>query len=302
MSKTLSADVLDMTLYFKDGDYKNHILNEKNINITDVFIESIFKKYGLKHKVKNIDVFQLAMVHKSYLDNVVITEKIVKLLKDVIPIEKKYVKKTIPLQPNDNGRLEFLGDAIIHCAIARYIFDRFGSEPEGFLTKLRIELEKNETLSILSKKLGLEKYAIISRSIEYTNGRKNNISISEDIFEGFIGALSLECDYEKCKDFIISIIETEIDIVDLISNDTNYKHRLMQYYHKMKWGEPKYCEDLSKLDAKTYKTYILSPKGTVLGSGEGNSKQKSEKIAAHKALIKLGVIKDEDDTSDYYDE
>ena len=206
MSKTLSADVLDMDLYFKDGDYKNHILNEKNIKITETFIESIFKKYGLKHKIKNIDAFQLAMVHKSYLDNVIVTEKIVKLLKDVIPIEKKYVKKTIPLQPNDNGRLEFLGDAIIHCALARYIFDRFGSEPEGFLTKLRIELEKNETLSILSKKLGLEKYAIISRSIEYTNGRKNNISISEDIFEGFIGALSLECDYEKCKDFIISII------------------------------------------------------------------------------------------------
>lgn len=302
MSKTLSVDVLDMNEYFKDGDYRNHILNEKNIKITDTYIESIFKKYGLKHKIKNMEMFQLAMVHKSYLDNVIVTEKIIKLLKDVIPIEHKYVKKTIPLQPNDNGRLEFLGDAIIHCAIARYIFDRFGSEPEGFLTKLRIELEKNETLSLLSKKLGLEKYAIISRSIEYTNGRKNNISISEDIFEAFIGALSLECDYEKCKDFIISIIENEIDIVELISNDTNYKHRLMQYYHKMKWGEPKYCEDLTKIDLKIYKTYILSPKGIILGSGEGNSKQKSEKIAAYKALIKLNVIKDDDDTSDYYDE
>ena len=300
------------TTWFKDGDFKNHIINENNIPITKEFIDSIFRKYKFNHKVKNLEVFQLAMVHISYLNRTTITEKTARLLKDVIPIDDSNKKLAMSLKDQCYGRLEYLGDAIIHAILAEYLFDRYKNEDEGFLTKLRTKLEKDVTLSELSKKVGLHKYAIVARNIEQSGGRLNNVHMTEDIFEAFFGALSLEVKYEKCKDLLISIIENEIDIAELIYNDDNYKDRLMQYFHQVKWSEPKYFEDVSQQknikegcqEIRSFTTYVKNPSGEILGAGVGNSKTKSEQNAAYNALIKLKVINEneDDEGSDYYGE
>lgn len=295
---------------FKNGDFKNHILNEKNIPITKEFIESVFKRYGFKHKVKNLDNFQLAMVHISYLDRTTITEKTSKMLKDVIPILDNEIQNAIPLKQECYGRLEYLGDAVIHHVIADYLFNRYSNQDEGFLTKLRTKLEKAETLSNLSKKIELHKYAIVARNIEQSNGRYTNTHLTEDIFEAFIGALSLETSFEQCKSFIISIIETEIDIAELIHNDDNYKDKLMQFFHKQKtWGDPLYIEDVSKQkivkdgcqEIRSFTSYVKTKSGSILGCGIGNSKIKAEQNAAYDSLVKLGVISNDDDSSEYYE-
>ena len=297
---------------FKDGDPLNHILNEKNIPITKEFIEGIFKKYSFSHKVKNLDQFQLAMIHISYLTRTTITDKTASLLKDVTPISKADRKNAMPLQEKCYGRLEYLGDAVMHCALAEYLFDRYKTEDEGFLTRLRIKFENNEMLSKLSKIIGLDKYAVIARNIEQSNGRKEYVGLTEDIFEAFIGALSLEVSYEKCKEFIISIVEKEIDMSELISLNDNYKERLMQYFHQMKWGDPTYDEDMSQQktikrgcqEIRSFTTKVKKSTGEVIGKGVGNSKAKSQKLAAYHALINLGAMKenDDDDGSDYYGE
>lgn len=298
------------TTWFKDGDFKNHIINENNIPITKEFIDGVFRKYGFNHKVKNLEIFQLAMVHISYLNRTTITEKTARLLKDVIPIDDKNKKLAMPLKDQCYGRLEYLGDAVIHAILAEYLFKRYKNEDEGFLTKLRTKLEKDEMLSELSKKIGLHKYAIVARNIEQSKGRISNVHLTEDIFEAFFGALSLEVSYEKCREFLISIIESEIDIAELIHNDDNYKDRLMQYFHQIKWNEPKYFEDISQQknikegcqEIRSFTTYVKNPSGEIIGVGAGNSKTKSEQNAAYNALVKLGVIKDDDDGSDYYGE
>jgi len=43
------------------------ILNEKNKLITKDYIEKILKKYNVNIKIKNLDNFQTAMTHNSYL-------------------------------------------------------------------------------------------------------------------------------------------------------------------------------------------------------------------------------------------
>lgn len=298
--------------WFKDGDFKNHIINENNKEITKEVIEKIFKKYKFSHKVKNLENFQLAMVHISYLNRTTITEKTARMLKDVIPIEDKMKHLAMPLKEQDYGELEFLGDAVIHGVLAEYLKKRYGGQGEGFLTKLRTKLEKDETLSKISKILGLQNYAIIARNIEQADGRLTNVHLTEDIFEAFIGALKEETTWEKCQEFILSIIETEIDIAELIHHDDNYKDRLMQYFHKVKWGEPKYHEDISQqktikegcVEYRSYTTYVKDPFDNIIGVGEGNSKPKSEQNAAYNSLIYLKVINEngDDNDSDYYGE
>lgn len=305
-------DQKTVSLWFKNGDFKNHIVNEQNKEITREFIESVFKRYKFNHKVKNLENFQLAMVHISYLNRNTITEKTARMLKDVIPIDDKVKHLAMPLKEQDYGELEFVGDAVIHGILAKYLKQRYGGQGEGFLTKLRTKLEKDETLSKLSKILGLHEYAIVARNIEQANGRLTNVHLTEDIFEAFIGALSEETTWEKCGEFILSIIETEIDIAELIHHDDNYKDRLMQHFHKIKWGEPKYNEDVSQqknikegcVEIRSYTTYVKDPNGEIIGVGVGNSKPKSEQNAAYNSLVYLGVIREDgdDNDSDYYGE
>jgi len=311
-SQTIDSSIKS---WFKNGDFKLHILNEKNILITTEFIEKTLKKYGLRHKVKNLELFQTAMIHVSYMNRTNIIEKTARLLKDIPPIDDP--KKALPLQDTSYGRLEYLGDAVIHHAIADYLYDRYSGEDEGFLTKLRTKLEKAEALSELSKKLGFHKYAIIARNVEIAGGRLSNTHLTEDIFESFFGALSLEQSYENCRDLFIKIVETEIDIAELIYNDDNYKDRLMRYCHKIKWPEPKYFEDTNTSNGgrdkdtndpnipRNFTMYTKNPSGKIIGIGEGSSIKKAEQEAAKSALVALGVIKEndsEDQGDDYYGE
>jgi dsRNA-specific ribonuclease len=254
--------------------------------------------------IKDINNFKLAFVHTSYLKDQQLTEKFIKLLIEIMPIDTKLIKNTIPLQEKSYEVLEFLGDAVIHAVIAEYLFRRYPDKDQGFLTKLRTKIEKGETLNQFSRKLGFHEYAIISRNIELAGGRNNNINIMEDIFEAFIGALKLETNFETCQKFIINLIDSEIDFADLINNDDNYKEILMQYYHKNGYKTTPTYKLLQMIEDKPKKFIMAaySPDNKELGRGISTSKINSAQMAAREGLIKLGQIKEtpEDSDDEYY--
>jgi ribonuclease III len=285
-------------------EYDKYILNEKNIFITKKNIETTLKKYDIIHKVKNIDNFRTAFVHISYLKCQQLTDKFIKLLKEIEPISNK--SEAIPLQNNSYEVLEFLGDAVIHSVLAEYLYRRYPDKDQGFLTKLRTKIEKGETLNKFSRKLGFDKYAIISRNIELSGGRDNNINIMEDIFEAFIGALKLETDYETCQKFIINLIDSEIDFAELINTEDNYKELLMQYFHKNGYRTTPTYHLINTIDEKPRKLFemiVKNPEGKEIGRGTSTSKVSAAQIAAQMALNKLGQIKEiiEESDDEYYD-
>jgi dsRNA-specific ribonuclease len=294
-----------MTSTFDIKSYEQYILNENNKFITKEFIETTLKKYEINHKVKNIDNFKLAYIHISYLQDQQLTDKFIKLLKEIKPIDNKYISKTIPLQKKSYEVLEYLGDAVIHAVIAEYLFRRYPDKDQGFLTKLRTKIEKGETLNKFSRKLGFHEYAIISRNIEISGGRNNNVNIMEDIFEAFIGALKLETNFETCQKFIVNLIDNEVDFAELINNDDNYKEILMQYYHKNGYKTTPTYKLIQTIEDKPKKFIMAaySPENKELGRGTSTSKINAAQIAAKEALIKLGQIKekcDDTDNEEYY--
>jgi dsRNA-specific ribonuclease len=286
--------------------YEKYILNEKNKFITSEFIEATLNKYSINHKVININNFRQAFVHISYLKEQQLTEKFIKLLKEINPIQDKYIKKTIPLQDISYEVLEYLGDAVIHSVLAEYLFRRYPNADQGFLTTIRTRIEKGETLNKFSRSLGFDEYAIISRNIELSGGRENNVNIMEDVFEAFIGALKLETNYETCQKFIINLIDILIDFADLINNDDNYKQLLMQYYHKNGYRTTPTYILINTFDEKPRKKFEMiakNPDGKIIGRGISTSKTHAAQLAAKEALIKFGAIKNNSDDSDdeYYE-
>lgn len=287
-------------------EIRDRILNEKNIPITEEFVNSIFERLGFDHKVKNLNMFQRAMIHSSYLEENISNPKTIKLLKDIPPIDPRIKKTCMPLQHHSYERLEYLGDSIIRHAIGKYLYIRYPDEEEGFLTTNRSKMENKFALSDLARKLGMQNYVVIAKNIELANGRVSYITLTEDIFEAFIGALNLEIDENKTVDFLWLIIEKELDVPETIRTQNNYKDQLMQYFHKIDVVKHDllYEDDEIETDdgKKRFRT-IVSDKDTrkKLGVGSGRSKKTSQQRAAKDALIKLGLIGNENEEEEYFD-
>ena len=286
--------------------YEPYVLNEKNKKIPKTVIENILGKYGLEHKVKKLNNFQIAMTHKSYLKSATVNEKSGKLLKELVPIDKKLIKTTLPLQETSYETLEFLGDAVIHLVLAEYLFQRYESKDPGFLTILRTKIEKGTTLNQLCRHIGLHEYAIIARNIEMSGGRSNNKNIMEDIFEAFMGALSLETSFENCRIFLVNLIDNQIDFADLINKEDNYKEMLMQYYHRCGYKTTPTYKQLESFDEKIvnimgaqrikkkFRMGAYDPENKLIGEGTASSKSVAEQLAAKQALLILGVLRTND--------
>ena len=81
---------------------------------------------------KNIELYKLAFTHKS--------------------MSVKTTGYSI-----SNERLEFLGDAVLSTVVAQFLFKKFPTRQEGFMTEMRSKIVSRASLNKLSQKFGLEK-------------------------------------------------------------------------------------------------------------------------------------------------
>jgi ribonuclease-3 len=302
-----------------------YILNEKNRIITKDYIRNILYNCGIDYTIKDIKIFEIAMTHHTYiykdwseLKNFKMIFMSINVLGGdiLVPIPTEQQGMAVPLGTISYERLEFLGDSILRQIISEYLFIRYPEMQEGDLTKLRSQIENGSSLAEMTRKIGLNKYVLISRNIEIIKAREKNEKLQCDIFEAFIAALYLDAcgityeeigktfdlmtrnrgvGYQKCFDFVVSLIEDEIDLTKLLENDTNYKDKLLQHYHELDWGDPTYgmmdtIVDNNKMGKKYFKMYVRDKDRNIIGYGVGSSKQKGEKIAAKRALQYLKVI------------
>ena len=245
------------------------------------------------------------MIHTSYLEENITNPKTIKLLKNVSPVHPTLINVCMPLANNSYERMEFLGDSIIRHAITKYLFLRYPNEDEGFLTTNRSKMENEKALACLARTIGLQKYVVISRYIEMTNGRTTFTKLLEDVFEAFIGALLMEVDDNTAIEFIWSIIEQCGDFAEIIRTKNNYKDQLMQIYqkkfdvkHELQYDDTHYEFE----NKKKFKTIVMDKyTQTKLGIGTGKSKKISQQHAAKDALIKLGIIGNDENEDEYYD-
>ena len=214
------------------------VYNENNNYITKEIIQTILAKGNIVRPINNIKIWQQAFIHKSYYskNDFQKNEKFYGSINSINIDENKHI---MPLQDDSNEVLEWLGDGIIQSVVAIYLYKRFKTQREGFLTKIRSKLVKTETLAKLALYLNFDKYLIVSKHIEIIcNGRKNS-RILEDSFEAFIGAMMNDFGakneaegYSICSTFIINIMQQKIDMTELIINDDNFKDQLMRFYQK----------------------------------------------------------------------
>lgn len=256
--------------------------NPKNRLFTKPDIQAILTKHKCRFTVQNEHVFQTAMVHSSYVKRSEYTTP----TGEVTQLAPK-PDNALELFDQSYETLEHLGDSILGATVSTYLLKRFPSENEGFLTDIKKDIVCNEMLGFLSQKIGLDQFYIISRHNEdVCNGRTNTKKLG-DILEAFIGALWTECgnDFQIVSSFIVSLIETYINIPKLLMNNRNFKEQLQKLYQSKFHHTPKYV--MVSSTANMYVMAAVDEQGLHLGIGTASTKKQAEQLAAKDALTRL---------------
>lgn len=268
--------------------------NPKNKVIQKKDIQNILKEYGVDLMPENIHLYQTAFVHPSYC-----TRK----NENFSDGNVNCPENCLPLQEVSYERFEFLGDSILGSSIADYLYDRFPND-EGFLTKMRTKLVNGKMLAHLCSLTKLPEFVIISHQIEHNNGREN-MKILEDVFEAFIGAMfkdfSIQSENKKdsfinpfalCQNWIVTLIEENIDFTNLILMNTNYKDQMLKYIMLHFNYIPQFYEINHETTStgKRYDVCIKDNMQAIIAKGSGPNKKAAENDAAYNALKIFGEI------------
>jgi len=250
--------------------------NPKNIPFKEKDILEILAKHGI-YSIQNQEIFQNAMIHSSYVSR---GEYTTPQGDKTILVEKPH--GCLGLFPESYERLEHLGDSILGASVATYLCRRFPTQQEGFLTNLRKEIVCNSMLGILTQKIGLDKFYVISRHNEDVCAGRQNTKKLGDILEAFIGALWTDSknDFPTVYTFIISLIEKYIDIPLILQNDTNYKDQLQKFCQTFLKYTPVY-KMVSSINGYTM---ISLGQDKEIGRGFATTKKQAEQLAAKEAL------------------
>lgn len=288
--------------------------NPSNVLLTEADLAGLFAAHGLAGlPFRNVNLYRTAFVHRSY-----VTMKNA----DFAAGNERCPPDCLPLQEMSYERLEFLGDAVLGMIVARYLYDRYPDQSEGFLSRMRTKIVNGKMLGHLADCIGLPKFAIISRQVEETSGR-DNFKLGEDVFEAFIGAILTDfqtpaddvalpegitratgaagaalvplsgAGYHVAEAWVIAILETYLDFADLIQANTNYKDSLVRHMSCNFQDSPRFFEVSVAMrhGAKVFTYCVKDKSGAVLGTASGPSRKDAENAAAEEALRYYGVVR-----------
>src|ERR1035437_3778392 len=115
--------------------------------------------------------------------------------------------------PEHNERLEFLGDSILGCVIAKHLYSSYPQLTEGELSRLRSNLVREETLATLAQQLDLGDLLRLGEG-ELKSGGFRRPSILADALEAVFGAIFLDGGFDRVKAVIGGLYEQRIGAID----------------------------------------------------------------------------------------
>lgn len=187
-----------------------------------------------------------------------------------------------------NERLEFLGDSVLNCAIARYLFETFPDLAEGDLSRLRSNLVNQQTLAALAQELNLGACLALGEG-ERKSAGQSRPSILADALEALFGAVMLDAGFAAAERVILGLYAPLMARTDLNTLGKDAKTLLQELLQGRKQALPQYSvlEVKGEAHAQTFVVSCEIPKLNVKTLAEGASRRIAEQIAAEKAYQQI---------------
>jgi len=189
-----------------------------------------------------------------------------------------------------NERLEFVGDAVLNCVVARALYDRFPDIPEGDLSRARASLVNQDTLAKVARRLGLGD-AIRLGEGELRSGGDKRASILADALEAVIGAVFLDGGFDAARAVIDAAYDDILQDADPSALAKDPKTRLQEWLQARRIAVPEYVvlATSGEAHAQRFEVECRIPALGLATAGSGTSRRAGEQAAAAEALRALAL-------------
>ncbi|MFN3396086.1 MAG: ribonuclease III [Thermodesulfovibrionales bacterium] len=200
---------------------------------------------------------------------------------------KSFFHENPDLARSFNERLEFLGDAVLGCVIASYLFNHPSLFPESIMSKIKSFVVRGSILYEIALKLDLGAFVRLGKGEEETGGRQKR-SILANAMEAVFGAVFIDGGYEKVRKVILNHFEERLNIVITSGQYHDYKTELQEITQTLFGMLPQY-KIVSQTGEEHKKVFTIEVivNGRKMGSGIGKSKKEAQMMAAREALSRL---------------
>ena len=213
-----------------------------------------FIRDRLGHEPKDLSLFELALTHAS-------------------------------ARSANYERLEFLGDRVLGQVMARTLYDRHPTEPEGYLSRRYNVLVARETCAEIGRELGLSAIVRLGKQAR-EDGAAQSDNVLGDVVEALIGALSIDGGLDAAERFIRSAWAAHLD--EQRKAPVHPKSALQELAAARGFKAPLY-EIVSRTGAHHAPRFTVKVSVPRLGEAiaDGTSKQEAETEAATALLKQL---------------
>lgn len=189
-------------------------------------------------------------------------------------------------------RLEFLGDSVLNCAIAKYLYDHHPDLPEGDLSRLRSNLVNQQTLCTLAQGLNLGEMLLLGEGERKSAGFRRP-SILADAMEALFGAVLLDAGFAAAEQVVLRLYVPFIEKADLQSMGKDAKTQLQEHLQARKLALPTYTVVAVQGEAHS-QVFVIEctiAQLKITTRGEGSSRRIAEQVAAEAAYQLLNKSK-----------
>ena len=186
---------------------------------------------------------------------------------------------------NHNERLEFLGDSLLNCSVARLLYDAHPDADEGALSRLRATLVSGESLAQVALQLGLGEHLRLGPG-ELKSGGFRRASILADTLEAILGAIFLDSGFDAAAAVAARILRSRLSSLPAAHLLKDPKTRLQEALQGHGLALPVYTLTSVAGDAhaQAFTVTCEVPTFGLAAVGEGGSRRRAEQLAAAKLL------------------
>ena len=188
----------------------------------------------------------------------------------------------------NNERLEFLGDSVLNCSIARKLYESFPDLPEGSLSRLRANLVCQDTLAELAVSLRLGENLWLGEG-ELKSGGFRRPSILADALESLFGAIFLDAGFDEAQRVVRGLFDPLVARIDPKASGKDAKTQLQEMLQSRRLPLPAYhlIDTRGEAHDQSFIVECVLTKPALTTRGVGKSRRAAEQEAAREACAEL---------------
>jgi len=187
-----------------------------------------------------------------------------------------------------NERLEFLGDSLLNCSVARLLYDAHPHADEGALSRLRASLVSGDTLALIAAELELGEHLKLGQG-ELKSGGFRRASILADALEALLGAIYLDSGFDAAAAAVKRIFGARLMELPSAEALKDAKTRLQETLQARGLALPVYTLTAVSGDphAQSFTVTCEVPTFALVTVGEAGTRRRAEQLAARRLLDQL---------------